>query len=258
MRRWPVLLFVLALSGCATAGSSGNVSQLFRDAQFTGNGIDEVSARKLFIRKWPNSLKRITFGVAGSPDFDTTPFEAGVAAAIEWYATQAGIEWRRAHSGEEPQILIRLFPNSDAVTLQSALEIYSRSSELEQRGVRPRNWVCLSRSWAKQDTLISAKLFVATRASNQSQLSNRDWFQRCLYHELSHAFGFRYHPESTSLASTSVLQDFIEYSPPPILPTENDRILMRLLYDPQITPGLPMAKAMDIVDKVLAARPKGS
>ena len=91
---------------------SGNVSQLFRDAQFTGNGIDEISARKLFIRKWPNSLKRITFGVAGSP--------------------------------------------------------------------------------------------------------------------------------------------------PPILPTENDRILMRLLYDPQITPGLPMAKAMDIVDKVLAARPKGS
>jgi hypothetical protein len=99
---------------------------------------------------------------------------------------------------------------------------------------------CWSTYWAQSASIVRAAVFVT---GGEQGAEPYDPTRRCLYHEMGHVVGLTYHPtDAYSVLDHASATD--RY-------TATDVMLLRLLYAPELYPGMPRADALGVVGRLV-------
>jgi len=99
---------------------------------------------------------------------------------------------------------------------------------------------CWSTYWAQSAAIVRAAVFVSGGERGAGPFEPT---RRCLYHEMGHVVGLTYHPaDAYSVLDQASATD--RY-------TATDALLLRLLYAPELYPGMPRAEALGTVARLL-------
>ena len=181
------------------------------------------------LRRWTQPVRvAVMTGAATSPE-DAARDRANVAAFTRRLARLTGLDMAMG-SGAEVNFLV-LFMTSEerAAFADEVAARYPGFSPTVMAALRdtPLDQFCITYSFAKPDDLSAyAAAIVVIRAEHPpfTRLS-------CVNEEMAQAMGL---PNDSPLARPSLFNNSLEFA----LLTEHDAILLRMLYDPRLRPGM--------------------
>lgn len=181
------------------------------------------------LRRWDQPVRvAVMTGAATSPE-DAARDRANVAAFTRRLARLTGLDMAMG-SGAEVNFLV-LFMTSEerAAFADEVAARYPGFSPTVMAALRdtPLDQFCITYSFAKPDDLSAyAAAIVVIRAEHPpfTRLS-------CVNEEMAQAMGL---PNDSPLARPSLFNNSLEFA----LLTEHDAILLRMLYDPRLRPGM--------------------
>jgi hypothetical protein len=209
----PVLLLALLAAPCAAgAQSRQTLADAARAFDESALRADDNNAKPMPVRKWMGPV-RLSFANASAAFGLVEPSRQG----IKTIATEAGIAVIDLANGD---------PSANFV-------VY-----FDENGLNGRSGYCFgSARWNAARIIIRGELRL-----NPTRI--RD-FDRCAIHEPMHSFGFLSHPHAAESVLSYVFKGQRTL-------TELDRYLIRTLYDPQLTPGMPAPAASQAACRILA------
>lgn len=193
-----------------------------------------IGARKAGIRKFTEPV-RVLIRSAGAPD--RTAQMRGILD--EYAAAEPALRLRiidAARSADEANVIVRLINERDfAPTLEEALGRETAAALLRRTDAQCMTNVAsdLEGRIIRVETLIIVD-------------QGEDVFRDCAYHELLHVFGLSGHDQSnpwTTLNQERMVGYLAVY----------DRILLNLLYSPQIRPGMSPDEVRRALPEAIAA-----
>lgn len=207
MRGVALYLSVLTLAACAVPGAGISPERFARFFDELAYGNPATPEGVT-----PSLVRwtgpRLFYAVAGAHEASD---DRRIAEAVGEFSGITGIEIRRGETSEA-QLTITFTKE----------QLLGAHDELGR---------CVTRGRASGTAITRAEILV-----NTERVGSLD---DCLDHELMHAFGFRHH----SAIMPSVMSPF---RPSGTL-TEADRVALRVLYDPKLTPGIGRDQAWPLV-----------
>lgn len=175
-------------------------------------------------RKWTGPIRYRTDGML----YDKTRIATAIAA-VEKLGQLAGVPVAPAAEGE-PENYLLMFRNVAYLTVpgfgKASCVAYLRSPE--QQG------------------------FAITHVRLEINLADDPDISRCIYHEGVHGLGLLGHPERVDSVLNYATRNRVE-------PSELDLLLIRVLYDPRMKPGMGRLPALLTAHQILAEmRPTGA
>lgn len=244
MHRLKTLLLALALVGLAdgmpsaahaqAGGKSGSLSvdALVRyfDTIVFGSEINPAYANRV-VAKWPKNL------ITVSLEKRATQQHLGfVSAHLKALAKLTGKKFGGSKTAESADIRILFLKRDEMANI--------RGDNIDARAVLEgaMSGGCYFLSWKKPDEDI-VKAIVVVNVERDAALINS-----CLLEELTQSLGL---PNDSDMLRPSIFSDrdhLTELSP-------QDQILVRTLYDPRMTAGLPRTEALKVARTIISDLP---
>ena len=228
-----IVFLVLLVAACTTPQDAGRDSlaseeDLFRIFARLGAGFGKDDNANAWVRKWVSPV-RVSLVNARSPDDEQL-----VRAAFEKLLPLTGIPHEYPAKTGRTNFVVHFVKHADLKQ-----EIDKRVGNSEQFKALPKGTLCFALPRGRNN-IGYADIFVANDISDRIR-------EICVLHEMLHAFGLIGHHQ---LFGPSILfhKDISQQQF-----SLNDRILLRTLYDPSISAGMPRKEAL-LAAKTLIAR----
>ena len=218
-----------------------DLAEAFREIAFSfefqyRDGRIVAKAMEKPLQRWQG---RIRYRVTG--DGATPADRAEIAGLMQDIAGLTGLAFEASEDAHDMLISIASRAGTDAVSATLAAngqDVHRQRYDLwRSRG----NWPCgadLSKRDDGSELLVWAHVYVAAEVTGLMR-------RACLHEEIAQSLGLT---NDSYRARPSIFNDDQEFA----LLTDHDRALLRLLYDPRLTPGMSRDEAMPIVHEIAA------
>lgn len=182
------------------------------------------------VYRWSGALRVVARGRVGAERRALMREVVGDLRAL------TGQDLALAGEGEAPDVVV-YFEDGEGF-LEHLRELGARLGEFLPASLE--EGFCWSTYWARAAAIHRAAVFVTGGEPGEAPY---DPIRRCLYHEMGHVVGLSYHPDDafSVLDHASAIDRY----------TATDALLLRLLYGPELTLGMPRADALRTVDRLL-------
>jgi len=220
----------------------------FFDEYPTGGGRDSrYGIHQNVLRKWAGPVRfSVEFGPSVPPDVQAK-YHATVVSFVARLARITGHPM--SVTAENPNFFV-LFVNEDErpLVMNRLYSIHPNFNATTAEVIQnlPKKVHCLAVSFGGQtfaNTLQNTVVLIRTEQPELNQLA-------CVHEELSQGLGL---PNDSSQARPSIFNDDSEFA----LLTTHDEELLRLLYNPALSPGMSIEQARPILTRLIRQRHSG-
>lgn len=200
----------------------------FRNGEIVHKRLDRP------LKRWGGVIRYRLMG-----DGVTATDRRDVAELMAELTDLTGLIFRESQTGQDLLISIATPEGEDAVTsylANAGLKKHHRRYKLWRRTPQ---WICgatLGRAASDRNRLVFSHVFLSDTAKGRLRRS-------CLHEEITQSLGLT---NDNPKARPSIFNDDQEFA----LLTEHDAILLQILYDPSLQPGMEADEAMPIVRRL--------
>ncbi len=203
-----------------------------------GTYVARASASEL--RRWAGPIRLRTVFGASVPDAQRTRDQAEVTRYVARLSRLTGTPIRIVDNASANMDV--LFLNEDERRAGEDL-IRARVPDISNAAVRiirdmPRDAYCMVFAFSDGRSPVYTRALAVIRAEHPDLLR-----QSCIHEELAQAMGLA---NDSPSARPSIFNDDEEFG----LLTRHDELLLRMLYDPRLRPGMTAATARPVVDMI--------
>lgn len=179
-----------------------------------------------------------------SPPEDAARDRANVAAYTRRLARLTGVDMAMAESGVSPNFLVLFMTNEERVAFADKVgEYYPNFAPAVLNAMRntPLDIFCITYAFqdpAQPSVYSSAIILIRAEHPPFTRMS-------CVQEEMAQAMGL---PNDSPDARPSLFSDSLEFA----LLTEHDAVLLRMLYDPRLQPGMSAAEVRPLLPAIAA------
>ncbi|MEQ9261466.1 MAG: DUF2927 domain-containing protein [Roseovarius sp.] len=217
----------------------------FYDEYERGGGLRAADGKPDVLRKWVSPVRvELEFGNSVSPEI-----RAQDGPAVEGYVARLGRVTGHpiAMSGNAPNFHVFITSEDDrAETVARVRSIVPDIGAATLALVRdpPRSIYCLVLTFEDRDRPSTYNRAIALIRSEQPELMRRS----CIHEELAQGRGLG---NDSATARPPIFNDDEEFA----LLTTQDEALLRLLYHPNLRPGMSLGQARPLIRRILAGDP---
>jgi hypothetical protein len=217
------------------------------DEYASGGGLDPSGPVMSRLRRWEGPIRMdVEFGPT-VPARQQAQDRATIAAFAARLSRVTGLEITQGAAGANFHVLV--VNEDDRRGLEDRLRALAPGiAETTLRSIinLPRSTRCLVVAFSEAESPVYAKAIAVIRAEHPDLLRTA-----CVHEELAQGLGLANdHP----LARPSIFNDNDEFG----LLTGHDELLLRILYDPRLTPGMAPAEAAPVVSMIAAELMEGA
>ena len=211
--RTATVLLLLALSACQSSPERNDRVYRFVDEIGFGGPLDALGGEESKLVRWKEPIR---LSISGTRAEELAP---RVEERLDRLATAAGMDWYRVDDVAGANLTVEFLASRDFLTNREYVPCYVRL-----------RW---------DDYRIKA-------AEVQISVAEPDKIDRCIAHELMHAFGFRYH--------SGILRSILSPAHDEQDLTEWDLVAIGILYDQRVTSGIERQEAAPLLRALVAER----
>jgi hypothetical protein len=206
------------------------------------NGAALQQESEATLRRWQAPVRvGLRFGASVAADRRATD-TARVASYLQRLSGLTGLPIRLSDS--RPNFWVYFVSEDErqalGPTLHAAMPQLSRS-ELSDITNLPQSTYCVALTQSEGDSSVYNRAFIVIRAEHPDLLR-----LSCIHEELAQALGL---PNDSPRARPSIFNDDEEFA----LLTVQDELMLRMLYNPALHPGMRLTEARPIVEELATA-----
>jgi hypothetical protein len=194
-----------------------------------------------FLRRWDRPVRVAVMTSPAVADEETARDRANVAAFTSRLARLTGLDMRISPDAEPNFLILFMDSAEQAVFAREVLERYPNFAPAVANAIGETTADTFCTAYAFSDGVDKARysaVMILIRAEHPplTRLS-------CVQEEMAQAMGL---PNDSPEARPSLFNDSLEFA----LLTEHDEILLRMLYDPRLRPGMTIEEAHPLLHDV--------